>query len=358
MWGCPSTQPLVPRTIDDRYEVCENPTAVAAWGRAQELLRGGQQAQAIELLRQCVDLCAGNVWYHIAYQDTAFALPRVEVGGEFVEVPATVAMRRLYAELEDDGESPLPPYLRARLERMDQREATCEQLLEEALRRAPAFYFAMYESGLKWRGVDRPGLAAAELERAVRSRPQFLEARRALAEVYVELGEWPGAIRHYELYLAERPDDYPVLREYLALIVYQVDGREEEAGELVDKLIARHPQDLTLQMDRAAISWQLGDLGTAAQTYKSVVQQDHEDARAVLNLGNLYYEMGMQATDQERRERWEKARTAYRYFLSLGESADFHDLFDLHFNVPYRLSELQREVGPGKPGPVTWQDIK
>ena len=84
----------------------------------------------------------------------------------------------------------------------------------------------------------------------------------------------------------------------------------------------------------------------------------HGAARAVLNLGNVYYEMGIQVTAEERRAPWEKARTAYRYFLSLSEFGDVLDLIDLRFSVPMRLVELETEVGPGEPGPVTWRDLK
>jgi tetratricopeptide (TPR) repeat protein len=354
--ACMNSQ-VVPRLFGDRYEKCESGEAMVVWERANELLEGGQHTAAIPLLRRCIELCPEHVLYHVRYMDTAKALPPIKKGDELVPAAATLLMREYYANFQDDGESPLAPYFAARLQRFEKREAPAQELLSTALKRDSNFYFAHYERGLLWRGIGRSHRAATHLRRALDARPGFLDARRELADCYAELWEWKRAADQYRIYLEANPRDRVAQRAYLTLIVYRVDGRLAEASQLVRALLASAPEDLSLQMDLAAVYWKQGQLAVAADTYRQVLQVDHGFARAALNLGNLHYDLGRRSKGTERRDALIKSRFAYRYFRELGRSDDAYDWFDLMLATRARLREIDLELGARHKERVIWSDL-
>jgi len=115
--------------------------------------------------------------------------------------------------------------------------------------------------------------------------------------------------------------------------------------------------DLSLLMDDAALTWKEGDLRAAIQKYRSVLARDHQHSRAVINLGNLYYEIGRKAKGAARKEALLKARNAYDFFQSLGQATDAFDWFDLHLATRARAREIDLELGVRRPGLITWRDF-
>jgi len=329
----------------------------AAWRRAQGFLARDEWHQAVAELQTCVRLCPGNVPYHIRYQDVAYALPRVDRDGELVPDPATRAMQEYYTSWPDDEGSPLPPYFRARLQRLAGRDAPARQLLDEALKRDSRFYFGNHEYGLMWFGVGQKHKAAIHFRKAITTRPGFLESRLQLAQCYDELWEWPRAAEQYRVYLEKRPDDLVALRAYVTLIIYRVEGYLPDARSALLRLIEASGDDLSLQMDYAALTWKEGDHQAAIATYRRVLERDHRHARAALNLGNLHYEIGRSAKGAQRQSALAKARNAYRFFRSLKEATDAYDWFDLHLSSRARLREIDLELGARPPGPITWRDL-
>jgi tetratricopeptide (TPR) repeat protein len=349
--------PIVPQLYGDRYEKCESGEAMVVWERANKLLAEGKSTQAVEHLRRCVELCPRHVLYHVRYMDAAHGLAPVKKGDASVPAAASTAMREYYAKFEDDGDSPLAPYFKARLQRFDGRNFQAQELLNLALKRDSRFYFARYERGLIWRGVSRPHRAVQHLRRALDTRPGFNDARRELAECFAELWEWSRAATHYRIYLAANPSDRVAQRAYLTLIVYRVDGRLKEANMLVLALLSENPRDLTLKMDLAAVYWKRGDPVNAAAMYREVLAVDHQYSRAALNLGNLHYDLGRRAKGDARRAALTKARFAYRFYRTLGESEDAYDWFDLNLATRARLREIDLELGARRKKDVTWRDL-
>ena len=99
-------------------------------------------------------------------------------------------------------------------------------------------------------------------------------------------------------------------------------------------------------MDQAAGAWLLGQVRQSIDLYHRVLELDPSRARAVLNLGNLYYDVLGGGTEEGRREFWPKARSAYRYYLQMNQAEGLYDLFDQKFAVPYRLKEIAVLLGP------------
>ena len=292
---------------------------------------------------------------HVRYQDAALAL----AAGKSQPPAETIAMRRFYDRRPDDGRSPLTPFLQARLQRLDQREEPARLLLEEALRRSPAFYEALHESGLLWWGVQRYGKAADWFRRAAKAAPRRGPAHLALAQVAQELGQWSESARHYQVYLTIEDQDLVAKRACLHVLLYRVEGNPKELEALIQDLWQPGSQDLSLQMDRAAVHWKRGQFQAAADHYRAVLRKDHKRARAALNLGNLLYDTGRSKKpgSAERRRDLDKARKAFLYFRSLGASEDAFDWFDLELAVRVRLGELDKELGKGSSKPVTWRDL-
>lgn len=358
--GCPSTLPIIPPLTSDRYEKCHDPATRAAWQQAEKHLAAGDTRAAIPLLRRCAESNPkGCVPHHVRYQDVAHALPGRKRDGKLEPDPATTAMRRFYAGLKDDRKSPLVPYFHARLERLDRREAPCQTLLATALKREPGFYFAYFEIALMWIGVDKPAQAVTPLRKTLSARPKLVEPRRYLAEVYVELTEWALASKEYETYLRARPDDDQARRELVSLLLYRVPDRVDEAAQMVEALLRKSPDDLSLHMDRAAVLWKRGEPDAAAREYRHVLAKNHTAARAALNLANLYFDRGRRAKagSEAQKAAWTRARLAFRYFRSLESYADAYDWFDLNLAARVRLQRIDQVLGSGGKRDVSWRDL-
>ena len=329
-------------------------SARATFQTATRLEAEGELVQAVAAYRKCVDLVPERLGYHVAYQDAALRLPAT---GKTPQ-PATQAMREYYKRLPDAGRSPQTPYLRARLQRHDRREEPARLLLESALQRDEGFYPAQYELGLLWRGVDRPSLAHQWFKRAAANSRAQPVARRAWAEVSMELGLWNEAVDAYARYTAEVPADLESQRAYLRLVLYKVSDKLAVAERVVANLLRALPDDIGLKMDRAAVAWRKGEIEAAVDGYRGVLRADPKRARAALNLGNLFYDTGRrQKPGSARRASLERARRAYIYYRTLGIPDDAFDWFDQKIAVRVNLATIAKELGPWRGKPPTSSDI-
>lgn len=333
---------VTPVVEDPRWDRCDDQAGLQATRGARALLRKGDATQALPLARRGVEACADYVPAHLAYQDAALAI----ASGVAAEPPATARMRAYYADLQDDGRSPLVPFFQARLHRAARREADCQRLLAEALQRDHRFYYAHLERGLMWWGVKKPAQALRALEAALALRPALAPAWRSLAEVQVALSRPEDAANAYRKYLEFVPEDEGAMRALAELYVYQVDGGLGEAERLLTYLRRAHPDDLDLQMHEAALRWQKGETGRAQELYRAVLQRAPTRARAALNLANLYYEAGRRVQGDARAQSWRRARRAYDYFRSLDGGDDAYDWWDMNLAAPRRLKEIDALLGP------------
>ena len=55
-------------------------------------------------------------------------------------------------------------------------------------------------------------------------------------------------------------------------------------------LLKKHPGDLELLMELAAIHWRLSRLDDAIDIYREVLSREPKNAVATLNLGDLYFD--------------------------------------------------------------------
>ncbi|MBK8976431.1 MAG: tetratricopeptide repeat protein [Planctomycetes bacterium] len=336
--GC-ADQPIPVAAARD-YAACD----AVDWPQLRAQVRGPDAAAAfprlLELVRRCPEFVPG----HDLLQDLGRRL-----GGE-----AESAMRAYYAKRDDDGKSPVTPYVRARLEPSPARR---RDLLEEALRREPGAWFASRELGELWQQSGNLEAAFESYERAVRLRADDARANLGLSRVLSALGRGDAAERYFAAYLAAEPDDEAVTVELVRLQIYSL-GKAAEAEPRLQWLLHRRPDDVSLWMDEAAIAWQRGQQSVAAGHYRRVLRADPDNVRAALNLGNLYYG-SQERPDAEKLRDWPKARQAYRYLLSIDPgSASGADAFERAVSVPARLRQIEAVIGaPADPRPPSVSDL-
>jgi tetratricopeptide (TPR) repeat protein len=341
--GCESGPRPIAGAVDPRrYTTCQDAEGRIAWENAVVALGRGDPAAALPLLQVALARCPDLVRAHRAYQDAARQL-----GGD-----AERAMLDYYRSLPD-RDSPVPAYAKARLGTTSYSKAT---ELRAILARDGSFAWAHWSLGRLDRRQGQLLQAIDSFEAAFVHDPTLLEARLERAEVLVELGRFEEAAVDYQSYLRGHPEDEAAARAYLALLLYRL-GRVTEAEPWLQRLIANHPDDLSLRMDRAASQWRGGDPHGALATYVSVVAAKPDAARALLNIGLLYYEV-LPSDEADRRRLWPKARAAFRWFLAVTAPLDGHEHFEQQLAVPYRLKLIDALLGPAEDRPPTIEDLR
>jgi Flp pilus assembly protein TadD len=316
---------------DDRYETCD-PSARDAYAEAQRAILSGTPADALPHLRRVVELSPDFVPAHIQYQDVAR-----ELGGAAEE-----SMRTFYAAWPADSSSPVGPFLKARLAPSDEDRM---KGLERAIENDDSFYFAYQLQAEFWIRYGRTSNALELLQKAFSSKPDYAPANIALAEILESLGRGAEARRHYENYVEVRPGDLQARKALVELLIYGL-GEPSEAKPHLARLRQIDVDDVEVLMDTAAVAWLEGDLEVAADTYRDVLKRDAGRSRAILNLGNLYYDAFPNADPERREEYWKKAQLAYRLYVQRADYDGFYDLWDAYFALAYRLEEIAELVGP------------
>jgi tetratricopeptide (TPR) repeat protein len=345
-----------PPRATDLHERCDDADGKKALEAAREAIARGDHEAALPYLQQALAACPENVRTHLLYVETAehAAAESIAAGtSRATDTGPLAEVRRFYAE-SDDGRSPVWPYMQARLASHD---AAREELLHVALARDPSFYWAYLSWARILRFHRRIAKALDALDNALIAWPDFAEARLERAEVLVELGRYEEAKLEYANYVRQRPGDRAVLREYARLLIYEL-GETQPADRIVQKMLEDDPDDTDALMNLAALDWRGGRAELAAEHYHRVLELDPTQARAVLNLGNLYYQRATSADDDaEARELWRRAREAYLYFLSMQRTDDRYDVWDYYLTVPLRLRQIETVLGARDGRPPSLADF-
>lgn len=324
-------KPLLPNA-SDRYETCTLPAFVEAAGRARALLDERKEVEALPFLQRAAELGPDHVPTQRLYQETALKL-----GGE-----AEADMRRFYAAMPDRPNSPVVPYVRARLAEDDH---TRLSLLSAAVERDPSFYFAHLATARINRDLGRLDLALAAMERALAARPKHLESNLEMALVLIDLGRFAAAEPYLSNYVTARPEDRLAAKTLAQLLLYRLD-RVRQATPILERLRQENSEDPDVVMDLAAVAWRQGRLDDAIAGYHDVLRLDATMTRAALNLGNLYWQRGQAVEGEARTEAWRKARKAYEFCVAANRGEGLHDTLDIMFALPYRMDLIAKAIGP------------
>lgn len=331
-----------PEDVAQMFTEAQDPAGRAAWEQAQQRLASGDRAGALPLLRTAIEACPNLVRAHLAYQDAALA-----VGAD-----AQKAMLDYYRKLPD-GASPVPAYCRARLADTSYTQGTA---LQAIVARHPYFSWAHLSLARVTRRKGQLLQAVDSFAAALRYDPTLYEAHLERALVLVELGRGEEAAVDFDAYLAKVPGDDRARLAYAELAIYHL-GRVDRGRELLGKLDASHGGDVAVQLDRAAAAWLGKDPRAAVDGYLAVLSAHPEEARALLNVGLLYYEV-LPRTAGERALYWPKARAAFQLFLAGQSPRDGHEQFERTLGVPYRLEVIAEAIGPATGGAPTLADLR
>ncbi len=345
--ACPSTLPVVPKQISKRYDRCGSEEGLQAYAEAKELMAAEKLTAAAARAKDAIGLCPEYVPAHLLYQDLG------RLRGE----PFNAEMLEFYAEYPDQSDSPLRPFLLARLERRVEREAECQKLLQESLRRDPNFHYAHLEMGRMWLGVGRSGKALESLVKARSLQPGHMPTKLYLAKAYAAQGGYSKAAQNYRSYLRTNKSDAQASLAFASLLVYRLH-EPNEAEPVARELLQGDSSNPDLCMLMAATLWLQGKAAEAVPLYQQALMLDPQNARAALNLGNLYMDVLGRQSEASKREAWAKARLAYRYYQQLEEVYDFFDFWDLRAAVPQRLAWIDEFLGTAADdAPVKVQDL-
>jgi tetratricopeptide (TPR) repeat protein len=332
--ACQGPPPGAPGATED--------PAGAAFARAQAVLRTGDAAAALPDLAAAAERSPSAVRVQFAYQDAA----------RWVGGAAEQAMRARYAAPAATGDW-VGRLCRVRLlDTAYERDRELRKLLEAA----PASAFVQLALARNLRGEGRLVPAGDAYLAALRLDPALHEARWERAQVLAEIGRDDEAAAEYAVYLQQVPDHDVARRAYVGLLLYRL-GRAADARRQLDVLEPRHPDDLDLWMDRAAALWLGGEPQRAVAKYLAVLERQPAAARALLDIGLLYYEV--LATDPASRRRyWPAARAAFALFLTTVVAQDGHDAFERAVAVPFRLQRIQQLLGPASGPAPTLRDLR
>lgn len=217
---------------------------------------------------------------HGASQQTAleWALLRVERGEvEDVEghLRSTVG--------PDDPDAPLVLEALARGYLLTDRLMTLLECTDLWLQVRPRDTHALYWRGLAWeRLANWPGALAAYRE-AVEADPENAGARLRLAELLLDQGGSPEeALGHFERVRDRRPSDSAVA---LGLArCHRALGRTAAARDLLDRLLADHPDHARALAERGRLAVDEGDAAAAEAWLRKAVALAPDDREALYGL--------------------------------------------------------------------------
>jgi tetratricopeptide (TPR) repeat protein len=86
----------------------------------------------------------------------------------------------------------------------------------------------------------------------------------------------------------------------LLLIVYNREGRHDDALKMVDELHAKYPRNFLFEMSRAQILRKMGKFDRANETYLSILRKVNSktDGYERLRVAKVYYDLGKSQTEQ------------------------------------------------------------
>ena len=255
------------------------------------------------------------------------------------------AMREMYEGLEPVGPDDVVTfYVRARLlpDLFSRNEA-----VEQILARDGAFYWALLSRARIHRERGMNAQALRDYRATLALQPDLVDAHPRDCGGHGRDGPQPTSGRA----LRPLPARAAIGRRGSASLLgpsCRLSGRHQNGSAAGRTSCSRWtPDDALVLMDRAAVAWRAGDLARAEADYRRVLELDETNARALLNLGNMYYS-ALPRNDAERLRDWPRAQTFYRDFLRLDRPEDGYDMFDAWLAVPQRLGEIERILAGGE----------
>jgi tetratricopeptide (TPR) repeat protein len=169
---------------------------------------------------------------------------------------------------------------------LDDAEWAVKTWLEREPNNAPAHFIR----GRVARERLAQGDAALAFRRALEIDPELDEARDQLAVVLVEMHQAPDALPHLE-YLRRRRPDNPAVAVYQAQC-YDLLGRQSEAAEVLDEVLAKHPNYPSALAERGKLALNAGQQDQAETWLRRALAVAPGDATVLPQLQKCLVQMG------------------------------------------------------------------
>jgi tetratricopeptide (TPR) repeat protein len=189
-----------------------------------------------------------------------------------------------------------------------------QRCLDEWLRREPENPQAFFLRGRVQVRLTKIRAAVPDFQRALDLDPERDEVRRQFAEALLDSGSWQEAQKHFERLQQRQPADPAAL---LGLARCRAEAGElDEAGALLDNLLAVQADSPLALIERGRVSLQLGNPAEAEKWLRRAISLDPSDRRANYLL---FESLAGQGKESEARQQQEKANQVLADLARLGE---------------------------------------
>ncbi len=177
------------------------------------------------------------------------------------------------------------------------------------------------------------------LMRYVAADPDDWEARRALANAELALGQRAEALRDLRDCLDARPEDPRLWRDYLTML--QSLGEVDDFNAVLDRVPALAETEPDLWIFRAQARERAGDWTTAAAHYRRALELNPNLLNAHYRLANIEGRLGHSIEAAAHRKRWQELHEA-RSALRQAFGAYFEAQKSLPNDSPELLASIRR----------------
>lgn len=166
----------------------------------------------------------------------------------------------------------------------------------------PENYLTYYKRATAYLGLGKSKSALEDLNEVIALKPDFLAARHQRGTVLLKQGHLEEAHIDFEWVLRLDPNNGEAHRAYMAIEPLKQDIRVAQemiddrnyvgAIEVLTRVIAECPWDVTLREMRAQCYENLGDLINAISDLRPTTKMVPDNTAGFLKLSKLYYKMG------------------------------------------------------------------
>jgi predicted Zn-dependent protease len=197
------------------------------------------------------------------------------------------------------------------------RVAEAHRCLDDLLRRQPDHFHALVRHGWTAQSQSWYPLAVESLQKALALRPDVDNVRLSLAEIQVVLGRFAEAQPHFE-YLRRRQPRNPSMLFGLARCLAG-QNQKEQAVQLLDRLLAEHPDDWKALGERGWLAVQLDRPAEAEDYLRQAVSLAPPDLPLLIRLADCLRLLGKQEEANDYRDKAERLKADMQRAGQLGD---------------------------------------